>query len=292
MKNVLARGTTALAWISVLGTAGAMAVLLGYLLVRGLDVLGAGLFFGAADPLAVLAGRAVAWDGIWSACLGTLALVALASLLALPVGLAGGVYLAEYARGRWGRLASLGVDVLAGIPSVLMGLFGFTLILLLRRTVWPQANACLLVAAGCLALLVLPCLVNATRLGLRGLAPSLRLIGPSLGFTPWQSIRHVLLPRAGRAILGGVVLAMGRAAEDTAVILLTGAVANAGPPAGLFGRFEALPFFIFYQTAQHQTPRDLDLAVGAALVLLALTSGLALGVRFLHCSAMGSGARA
>jgi phosphate transport system permease protein len=279
----------ALAWVSVLTTAGAMAVFIGFLLARGAEVLGPELFFGAADPLAVLAGRAVAWDGIWSACLGTLALLGLACLLALPVGLAGGVYLAEYARGRWARLASLGVDVLAGTPSVLMGLFGFTLILFLRRTVWPQANTCLLVAAGCLALLVLPCLVNATRLGLEGLAPSLRLIGPSLGLTRWQSVRHVLLPRAGRAILGGVVLAMGRAAEDTAVILLTGAVANAGPPAGLLGRFEALPFFIFYQTAQHQTPRDLDLAVGAALVLLALTSGLSLGVRRLHRAALGPG---
>ena len=165
-----------------------------------------------------------------------------------------------------------------------MGLFGFTLILFLRRTLLPTANTCLLLAAGCLALLVLPYLVSATQKSLEGLPESLRLIGPSLGMGTGRTIRHILLPASARSILAGVILAVGRAAEDTAVILLTGVVANAGAPAGLTGKFEALPFTIYYLAAQYQTPQELDRGFGAALVLLALTGSLFVGAHLLHAT--------
>ena len=96
----------------------------------------------------------------------------------------------------------------------------------------PQANTGLLLSASCLALLVLPYLILMTQTALEALPHELRLAGLSLGFTPWQNIVHVLLPAAGRGILSGVILAVGRAAEDTAVILLTGVVANSGLPSG------------------------------------------------------------
>ena len=136
-------------------------------------------------------------------------------------------------------------------------------------------------SAGCLALLVLPHLIFMTQTTLEGLPAELRLSGLSLGFTPWQNMRHVLLPAAGRGILSGVILAVGRAAEDTAVILLTGVVANAGLPSGLLGKYEALPFQIFYLASEARSEAELAQGFGAALILLLLTATLFLGAYYL-----------
>jgi phosphate transport system permease protein len=277
--DVLATG---FAWLATLSTLAAVLVFLGFLVQRGGSTLGWGLFFGAVDPWKALAGRLPVWNGIWPAVAGTVALVLLAALLAIPLGVGCGIYLAQYASGAWKRCLSFTVDLLAGIPSILMGLFGFALILLLRKTLAPQANTGLLLSAGCLALLVLPYLIVMTQTSLEGLPEPLKLAGPSLGFTPRQNILHVLVPAASRGILSGIILAIGRAAEDTAVILLTGVVANAGLPRGLTDKFEALPFTIYYLAAEHRSPAELDRGFGAALVLLLLTGLLFLGARRLH----------
>jgi phosphate transport system permease protein len=131
-----------------------------------------------------------------------------------------------------------------------------------------------MLSSACIALLVLPYLIRLTQIALEGLPEHVRLLGPSLGYTRWQNIRHVLLPSAGTAIFSGIVLAIGRAAEDTAVIMLTGVVANAGIPRALSDKFEALPFSIFYLTAEHRDDFELQKAFGSALVLLALTGTL------------------
>jgi phosphate transport system permease protein len=89
-----------------------------------------------------------------------------------------------------------------------------------------------------------------------------RLIGPSLGLTLGQNIAHIILPQAGKGIPGGVILALGRAAEDTAVILLTGVVANSGLPQGLFGKFEALPFTIYFLAAEFRSSQHLLIGFG------------------------------
>ena len=102
----------------------------------------------------------------------------------------------------------------------------------------------------------------------------MRLIGPALGLTRWQNVRHVLLPAAGRGILSGVMLAIGRAAEDTAVIMLTGAVASAGLPRGLLEKYEALPFRIYVIGSEYRDAEELAQGFGCALVLLMLTAGL------------------
>lgn len=284
----LEAGATVLAWVSALLVPASLAALLGFLLLRGLPTLGPALFFGDTPPLDALIRSAPVFDGLWPACLGTLWLVGLAALLAVPVGIAGGIHLAEFATGRAARLASFCVDLLAGVPSILMGLFGFALILLLRRTFWPSANTCLLLSALCLALLVLPYLVSTTRAALAGLPRDLRLTCAALGLSRWQAVRRVLLPAARQGILGGVVLALGRAAEDTAVILLTGVVAGAGRPGALTDKFEALPFTIYYLAAEHQTTQELDLAFGAALTLLALTLALFALARRLSGAANGA----
>ncbi|MEG6552111.1 ABC transporter permease subunit [Desulfocurvibacter africanus] len=271
-------------WLSALIPMLCVVALLAFLAARGLPTVSAALFFGDTQPLAALLGRAPVWDGIWPACAGTLSLVILSAALAIPVGVACGIHLAEFSTGRSKAALSLGADLLAGVPSIVMGLFGFALILLLRRTLMPDATTCLLLSAACMALLILPYLIKTTQASLEGLPEELRLLGPSLGLTRLQAIRHILLPAAGKGILGGAVLAIGRAAEDTAVILLTGVVANAGLPRGLLDKYEALPFFIFTTAAEHQTVGELNRGFGAALVLLLLTSGIFLGAHLLHAT--------
>lgn len=270
------------AWLAAVLVPGAVFALLGYLLWRGLPTLGFELFFGRTPPLDALLGSRPVWDGIWPACAGTLCLVGLTLCLAVFPGVGCGLYLSEYATPARRRRIGHAVDLLAGMPSIVMGLFGFSLILLLRRTLFPEANTSLLLAAGCLALLVLPVLVAATREAMDAVPQSLRLGASALGLTPAQRLRHVLLPAAARGIGSGVVLALGRAAEDTAVIMFTGVVANAGLPAGLGGKFEALSFHIYYTAAQYQDQAELARGFGAAVVLLVLSGGLLVAARGLE----------
>ena len=247
-----------------------------------LPTLGPSLLFGDTPPLRALLGTLPVWDGIWPACAGTFSLIMTTMLLAIGPGIGCGIYLAEYASPSMKRLFGVIMDILAGIPSIVMGIFGFTLILFLHRLGIAGASPGILLAGGCLALLVLPSLVVTTRTALEGLPASLRLTGVALGLTRSQVVRHILVPQASRGILGGIMLAMGRAAEDTAVILLTGVVANAGLPSGLAVRFEALPFFIYYTAAQYQTPEELERGFGASLTLLLLSGGLLLAAWWLH----------
>ena len=270
------KALAALSWLAALLVPAVLAALLVILLDRGLPGWSLALFFGDTPPLAALLRGAPVFDGLWPACLGTLALVALAAAMAVPLGVASGIFLAEYAGGRSKALFSFSVDLLAGVPSIVMGLFGFALILLLRRTVAPAANTGLLLSALCLAVLVLPYLISTTRLAIEGLPPELRLTGAGLGLSHGQIVGRILLPSALPGIFSGIVLSIGRAAEDTAVILLTGVVANAGTPGSLTGKYEALPFHIYYLAAEHQSPAELTRAFAAALVLLCLT-GLMLG---------------
>jgi phosphate transport system permease protein len=166
-----------------------------------------------------------------------------------------------------------------------MGLFGFTLVLFLRKTFLPEARTCLLLAAVCIGLLVLPYVIQTTQTSMEALPEYLRMLGPAMGLTKSQCIRHVLLPQASRGILSGVILSIGRASEDTAVILLTGAVARAGVPQSLSDKFEALPFRIYYIAAEHRTAMELEQGYGSALVLLGLTGILFLLAFLLQRSA-------
>ena len=243
-------------------------VLLGYLVWRALPVMGPELLFGRVAPLDAVLGRVPVWNGLWPACVGTFWLVILTMLLAVFPGVGCGIYLADLATPRQKRLLGAAVDMLAGMPSIVMGLFGFMLILLLRRTFLPDANTCLLLAACCLALLVLPVLAASAREAMAAVPSSLRLAAAACGFSRAQALFHLFLPAAARGILGGVVLAVGRAAEDTAVILFTGVVANAGLPSGLFGKFEALSFDIYYISSQYQDQQELLRGFGAAALLL------------------------
>ena len=133
------------ALLLILGTG----TLLAFLLFKGLPTLGARLFFGDVPALDALLGRQAVWDGLWPACAGTACLVGLTVLLAVFPGVGCGLYLAEFAPKRQAARIRLAMDVLAGTPSIVMGLFGFTLILFLRKTFQTEANTSLFLAAAC-----------------------------------------------------------------------------------------------------------------------------------------------
>ena len=271
-------------WFAAALVTCAVLLLVAFLVLRGGRALSPELIFGDTPWLDAVSGQKPVFDGLWPAIVGTLALVGLSAVIALPLGILSGVWLSEFGRGRVGRLVSTSVDLLAGIPSIVMGLFGFGLILALRRSFAPDANTGLILSAGCIALLVLPYLIRTTEVSLEGLPETLRLLGPSLGMSSWKSTWHILLPAASRGILSGAILAVGRAAEDTAVILLTGAVASGGIPRHLTDHFEALPYKIYYLSANHRNASELDLAFGAALMLLCLTGSLFLLAAWLQRS--------
>ncbi|MDE7174408.1 MAG: ABC transporter permease subunit, partial [Helicobacter sp.] len=181
-------------------------------------------------------------------------------------GIGCGIYLSFYATPFQKWLLNTMVDILAGIPSVIMGLFGFLSILWLKNHFLPQANSCLLLAALCLALLVLPTLIATTKEALLSVPHDLMLNARALGLKKGAILWYFLLPEARNGILSGAILALGRVAEDTAVVMFVGAVANAGLPNGLFGRFESLSFYIYYNSQNYQTQLELQTAMGATLV--------------------------
>jgi phosphate transport system permease protein len=251
-----------------------LSVFLSYLLIKGLPSLGTELVFGKADPLSVLMGRERVFDGIFPAIIGTLCLVILSTLIALPLGICSGIYLSEYATPIMKKVVGGLFDVLAGIPSIVVGLYGFSIAIFLHHHFSDRLGPCLLISALSLGVLVLPYIVRSTQTSLEELPAHIRHTATALGATRLQNIAYVLIPNALSGISSGVILAIGRCAEDTAVILLTGVVATAGVPSSLLSQYEALPFYIYYISSQYTNPAELSNGYGACLVLLGICSVL------------------
>jgi phosphate transport system permease protein len=274
MRTWWGNSTIAAAWSSAAVLVLLLCALVGYVFYRASPALTGSLFFGETAVLDAILLRSPVFDGLWPALVGSLWLVLLSATLAIPVGIGAGIYLAEYASPGCRSVLKWAVDILAGVPSIVMGLFGVALILMLRRTVLPEANTGLLLAAGCIAMLVLPVMIHTTQNALCSLPASSRLTGPCLGLTRWQNLRYLLLPAASRGVLSGAILAIGRAAEDTAVILLTGVVARTGMVRGLTDKFEALPFHIYVRASEYRNETELAQGFACAAVLLTLTAAL------------------
>lgn len=261
-------------WISALLLTGGLATIMGFLIIRGCRSLTLHLIFSDTPPLDALLLNRPVFGGLFPAIAGTLSLVVLSVGIALPAGLSAGIWSAEYAPAPVKRIFSFTVDILAGIPSIVVGLFGFSITLFLHHHYNQQIFPCLLISALSLAFLVLPYIIKTTQAALESLPLRLRLTAPSLGATKFENIVLVLLPSALSDILSGIVLAIGRCAEDTAVIMLTGVVATAGIPNSIFSSFEALPFYIYYISSEYADPAELMTGYGAAIILLLICSGL------------------
>jgi len=259
-----------------------VSILLGHLLVKGHEVLNTSLIFGETPPLRALLLRERVFDGLFPALAGTLVLITLSIAWAIPIGIATGIYLAEYASGRVKKALDTFFDVLAGIPSIVVGLFGFASAVFLHRHFSDRIGPCLLLSSIALSFLVLPYIIRSTQAALEGIPREIRLTGLALGATQVQNIFLVLIPKSLSDIMSGIVLAIGRCAEDTAVIMLTGAVASAGIPTSIFSQYEALPFYIYYISSQYTDPTELMTGYGAAILLLLLCAilfSVAYGIR-------------
>lgn len=274
VKGLIEKSVILYAWLCGLLLAAAVGALVGYVVVKGAGSLSMELFFGDTRPLDALLLRRQVFDGIFPAMAGTLTLVVLSMGMAIPVGLGAGIYMAEFAPPRAKAVCGLFFDILAGLPSILVGLFGFSVAVFLHHRLSDRVMPCLLISGAALAFLVLPYLIRTTQTALEGLPRQIRVTAPALGASPLQNLFHVLLPQCLPGIVSGIILSIGRCAEDTAVIMLTGVVATAGVPASLLGSYEALPFFIYTVSAQYADQAELMRGYGAAIVLLSICAVL------------------
>ncbi|MFP4087551.1 MAG: phosphate ABC transporter permease PstA [Desulfobacteraceae bacterium] len=210
--------------------------------------------------------------GILPCIVGTFCLSLGAILVALPIGMASAIYLHEYARpGRVVRIIRLGINNLAGVPSVVFGLFGLAFFV-----VFLNMGVSILAGSLTLGALTLPVIIGATEEALRAVPDTYREASLGLGATKWQTIQHVVLPTALPGILTGAILGIGRAAGETAPIMFTAAVFyTPSLPTSIFDEIMALPYHIYVlATAGTEIEATRPLQFGTALVLIVLVLGV------------------
>ena len=210
--------------------------------------------------------------GILPCIIGTLCLSLGAILVALPVGVASAIYLHEYARpGRVIRVIRLWINNLAGVPSIVFGLFGLAFFV-----VWLKFGVSILSGSLTLGVMTLPIIIGASEEALRAVPDTYREASLGLGATKWQTIYRVVLPAALPGILTGAILGVSRAAGETAPIMFTAAVFySPSLPSSIFDEIMALPYHIYVlATAGTEIEATRHLQYGTALVLITLVLGL------------------
>lgn len=204
--------------------------------------------------------------GIFPAIIGTIYLVSGAIIFALPIGLLAAVYLSEYSKDNLlTRIIKLAIINLAGVPSVVYGLFGLALFV-----VFFKFGASILSGSLTLGIMILPLIITASREALESVPQTFREVSLSLGASKWQTIRHIVLPNAIPGILTGTILGLGRAAGETAPILFTVAAFYLPQlPKSIFDQAMALPYHLYVISTQVPNV-DEKIRYGTAFVLLAL----------------------
>ena len=202
--------------------------------------------------------------GIKSAIVGSLWMMGLTALIAVPLGVGAAVYLEEYARSGWFlRLIQINIANLAGIPSVIYGILGLALFVR-----FAGMGRSLLAGALTMSLLILPIIVISTQEALRSIPQGVREGAFALGATRWQVIRSHVLPMAAPGIFTGIILALSRAIGETAPLIMIGALTFiAFLPTSVMDAFTVLPIQIFNWTARPQAEFQ-ELAAGAIIVLM------------------------
>jgi phosphate transport system permease protein len=208
--------------------------------------------------------------GIMPAIVGTLLLTLGTALAAIPVGVGGAIYLSEYARDTWAtRAIRLAIVNLAGVPSVVYGLFGLALFVLFLNL-----GTSLLAGSLTLAIMTLPVIISTAEEALRAVPVEFRTVSESLGGTRWQGIRNIVLPQALPGIITGVILGLLRAAGETAPILFTVAAFYLPRlPRSPLDQTMALPYHLFVISTQ-VPGMPAEIQYGTALVLLVLVLSL------------------
>jgi phosphate transport system permease protein len=218
--------------------------------------------------------------GIYSAWVGSLCVVFVTSLVAIPLGVASGIYLEEYAKKNiWTKLIELNILNLAGIPSITYGLMALGFFVYRMHL-----GQSILTAGLTLGLLVLPIIIVTTREAIRTIPSHIREASYSLGATKWQTIRNHILPYSSGGIMTGVVIALSRAIGETAPLITVGALTFiAFLPSSVLDPYTVLPIQMFNWVSRPQEEFHLN-AAAAGLVLLSMTlflNGAAIYIRYL-----------
>jgi phosphate transport system permease protein len=208
--------------------------------------------------------------GILPTIAGTLLLPLLAIAIALPLGVGTAVYLAEYTREtRLTRTLRFGTDCLAGIPSIIFGLFGFIFFVVGLRMGW-----CLLSGGLTLAIMVLPTIIRTSEEAIRAVPNAYREVSFSLGATRWETVMKVVLPNALPGIVTGVMLGIGRSIGETAAVIFTAGSAGMRLPTSVFDPVRTMSVH-FYILAREGISNEKAYATAAVLIVSILTVNLA-----------------
>lgn len=205
--------------------------------------------------------------GIYTAIIGTLDLMLLTVLFAIPVGVGAGIYLEEYAKkSKLSSLLEINISNLAGVPSIIYGLLGLGVFVRFFNF-----GGSILSGSLTLSLLILPIIIVATREAIKAVPHSLKEASFALGASKWQTIKDVVLPSSFGGILTGIILSLSRAIGETAPLIVVGAMAYVPfVPQSIFDTFSVLPMQIFNWTTRPQQGFSIA-AAGAIIVLLLIT---------------------
>jgi phosphate transport system permease protein len=246
-----------LIWIAALSTIAVMILILVQILGEGLPILHLRFFLESPREM----GRE---GGILPTIIGTLALTAVAIFFATPLGVGTAIFLREYTReSRIGRVIRFGTDCLAGVPSIIFGLFGFVFFVIYLNMGWSILSGGLTLAA-----MILPTIISTAEEAIKAIPYSFREVSYSLGGTRWQTVTRAILPNALPGIFTGIILSVGRSIGETAAIILT-AGSSLVMPTSLFSPIRTMSIH-FYILAREGISMDMAYGTGAALILLVL----------------------
>ena len=246
-----------LIWVAALSTIGVMILILFQILKEGLPILHLRFFLDSPRSM----GRE---GGIFSTIIGTLALTVVAIIFATPLGVGTAIFLREYTReSRMSRLIRFGTDCLAGIPSIIFGLFGFVFFVITLNMGWSILSGGLTLTA-----MILPTIISTTEEAIKAIPYSFREVSYSLGGTKWQTVTRAVLPSAIPGIFTGIILSVGRSIGETAAVILT-AGSSLIMPTSLFSPSRTMAVH-FYILAREGISMEMAYGTGATLILLVL----------------------
>jgi len=255
VTNVLFLGACYLAAAAVVAP---LLFIMGHLLGKGLAGLDWQFFTQMPKPVGEAGG------GMANAIVGTLLIVGVGAALALPVGIASGVYLAEYGRGRFATLVRYTTDVLSGVPSIVVGVAAYGLVVV------PMGRFSAIAGSVALAILMLPTIIRSTEEMVRLVPRSYREAALALGAPRWKTIQQVVLPAARPGIVTAAMLSVARAAGETAPLLFT-ALGNRFWSLKLDEPIATLPVFIFDYARAPYDDWNRQAWTGALVLVLLVT---------------------
>jgi phosphate transport system permease protein len=246
-----------LIWMGALSTIAVMVLILFQILREGLPVLHLSFFLESPRSM----GRE---GGIFSTIVGTAALTLVALIIGAPLGVGTAIFLREYTReSKISRMIRFGTDCLAGVPSIIFGLFGFVFFVIQLNMGWSILSGGLTLAA-----MILPTVISTAEESIKAIPYSYREVSYSLGGTKWQTVTRVVLPGALPGIFTGILLSVGRSIGETAAVILT-AGSSLVMPTSLFSPIRTMSVH-FYILAREGISMKMAYGTGAALILFVL----------------------